>query len=255
MSTFVFVNNFSTTLAAALTSTATTVTLASSTGLPTLASGQIMPLTLNDAATGQIYEILYVTAISGATLTIERAQEGTAAQAWAIGDYAKCMPTAGTVAPVNGSSANNFAANALTAVSASVNGSPVWTEALLTNLSQLTNGPGYITAAALSAPIAQTQQIEGAAGTTESASVSFTAPANGIVVAAGSRNNSSAAGTGNVAALYVNGAQVATDNTELSTAHFGVASVTNGQTVSAVYTAGCTVAFSVNVLLVFIPNA
>ena len=108
MSTFVFVNNFSTTLAAALTSTATTVTLASSTGLPTLASGQIMPLTLNDAATGQIYEILYVTAISGATLTIERAQEGTAAQAWAIGDYAKCMPTAQSVEPSGGNPAQTF---------------------------------------------------------------------------------------------------------------------------------------------------
>ena len=108
MSTFVFVNNFSTTLAAALTSTGTTVTLASSTGIPTLAAGQIMPLTLNDAATGQIYEILYVTAISGATLTVERAQEGTAAQAWAIGDYAKCMPTAQSVEPSGGNPAQTF---------------------------------------------------------------------------------------------------------------------------------------------------
>lgn len=121
MSTFVFINNFSTTLAAALTSTGTTVTLASSTGLPTLASGQIMPLTLNDAATGQIYEILYVTAISGATLTVERAQERTAAQAWAIGDYAKCMPTAQSVEPAGGNPAQTFQVAAATASNQAVN--------------------------------------------------------------------------------------------------------------------------------------
>ena len=92
---FVIANNISTTLASAASSTATTLTLASSTGLPTLGSGQIMPLTLNDAATGQVYEVVYVTAISGVTLTVERAQEGTGAQNWSIGDYAFCAYTAG----------------------------------------------------------------------------------------------------------------------------------------------------------------
>lgn len=108
MTAFVFVNNFSTTLAAPLTSNGTTLTLANSTGLPTLSAGQSMPITLNDAATGQIYEIMYATAISGATLTVTRAQEGTAAQAWAIGDYAKVMPTAGTVEPEGGSTIKTF---------------------------------------------------------------------------------------------------------------------------------------------------
>lgn len=108
MTTFVFANNVSTTLAAAASSGSTTLTLGSSTGLPTLASGQMMPLTLNDAATRQVYEVVYVTAISGSTLTVERGQEGTSPQSWAVGDYAFSGPTAGTMAPVNGNPNNVF---------------------------------------------------------------------------------------------------------------------------------------------------
>ncbi|EEF26716.1 conserved hypothetical protein [Ricinus communis] len=106
--TFIPGNNVNTTLAAAASSSATTLTLASSAGLPTLSGGAQMPLTLNDAATGAIYEIVYVTAITGATLTVVRAQEGTTAQNWNIGDFAFCAPTAGTVAQVNGNPANQF---------------------------------------------------------------------------------------------------------------------------------------------------
>ena len=102
MTAFVFVNYVDTTLAAAASSTATSLSLSSSANLPTLESGEIMPLTLNDAATGLVYEIVYVTAISGTTLTVERAQEGTTAQNWSTGDYAFTGPTANTVAPVTG---------------------------------------------------------------------------------------------------------------------------------------------------------
>jgi hypothetical protein len=101
MAQFVVANNVNTQLAAALPSSgagSTTVTLASSANLPTLntAIGQQMPLTLNDAATGAIYETVYVTAISGATLTVLRGQEGTSALNWNVGDFAFCAPTAGT---------------------------------------------------------------------------------------------------------------------------------------------------------------
>lgn len=95
MSSFVFANNINTTLASAASSSSTTLTLASATGLPSLSAGQIMPLTLNDASTGLVYEIVYVTAISGVTLTVTRAQEGTGAQNWSIGDYAFAAITAG----------------------------------------------------------------------------------------------------------------------------------------------------------------
>jgi len=101
MAQFVVANNVNTQLAAALPSSgagSTTVVLASSANLPTLntATGQMMPLTLNDAATGAIYETVYVTAISGATLTVLRGQEGTSALNWSVGDFAFCAPTAGT---------------------------------------------------------------------------------------------------------------------------------------------------------------
>lgn len=98
MTQFVIANNVSTQLAAAASSSATTLTLASSANLPALSAGQVMPLVLNDAATGQQYEVVYATDITGATLTVNRAQEGTGALNWNLGDYAYCAPTAGTVA-------------------------------------------------------------------------------------------------------------------------------------------------------------
>lgn len=109
----VLTNFQNTTLAAASASGSTSFTLSSSANLPTLTAGQIMPLVLNDAATGTIYEVVYVTAISGAVLTVTRAQEGTTAQNWNIGDFAYCAPTAETLATINGSSSQVFnAANA-----------------------------------------------------------------------------------------------------------------------------------------------
>jgi hypothetical protein len=102
MSIFKFANNVSTTLANTVGTSDTTITIASTANLPTLASGQVMPLTLNDASTGLLYEILYVTAISGTSLTVLRAQEGTSAQSWKVGDYAMCNPTAGAVGGITG---------------------------------------------------------------------------------------------------------------------------------------------------------
>lgn len=116
MTQFVIANNVNTQLAASAASGATTLTLASSANLPTLSAGQVMPLTLNDAATGQNYEIVYVTAISGVTLTVTRAQEGTGALNWSIGDYAYCAPTAGTVAMTTGNPSDTFQVAAATAL-------------------------------------------------------------------------------------------------------------------------------------------
>lgn len=94
---FIFANNFSTTLSAAATSGGTSLVVASTTNLPTLAVGQTFPVTLNDAATGKVYEICYATAISSNTLTVTRGQEGTAAVAWNIGDYIYGAITAGSM--------------------------------------------------------------------------------------------------------------------------------------------------------------
>ncbi|MHB8406455.1 MAG: hypothetical protein ACYDCJ_13665 [Gammaproteobacteria bacterium] len=95
MSQFVWANNCSSTLSGGITSTATSLTLASSANLPTLAAGQILALTLNDAATRGVFEVVYATAISGAVCTITRGEEGTAAQAWLSGDFVYATVTAG----------------------------------------------------------------------------------------------------------------------------------------------------------------
>lgn len=103
MSTFVFANNVNTTLAGPISGLATSLTLSSSANLPTLAAGQIMALTLNDAATQAVFEVVYVTAISGAVCTVTRGQEGTTSQSWLAGDYAYASVTKGVLQALAGS--------------------------------------------------------------------------------------------------------------------------------------------------------
>jgi hypothetical protein len=96
MTIFTFANNVNTTLAGAVSTSATTITLASTANLPaSITTGEALAITLNDAATRQNFEVVYATARTGATLTVLRAQEGTAALAWLVGDFAYSPPTAG----------------------------------------------------------------------------------------------------------------------------------------------------------------
>lgn len=118
MTQYIFANNVNTTLFSAISSTATSLTLLSATNLPTLAAGQIMPLTLNDKATRTVFEIVYVTAISGTTLTVIRGQEGTAAQNWNAGDYAYSTQTAQTTELAIQSGAYNYAVDTGTVANA-----------------------------------------------------------------------------------------------------------------------------------------
>ena len=99
-----FLNFYQTTLGAALSSTATTMPVSSTTGLPSsLASGQFIPMTLTpDSSPGSAYEIVYVTGISGSTLTVTRGEEGTSALSWNVGDILYSTNTAGTTAPLEG---------------------------------------------------------------------------------------------------------------------------------------------------------
>ena len=96
MANFTFSNNISTNLAADVTATAVTITLSSTVGLPSsIPTGTVLAITLNDASTRQVFEVVYATAISGATLTVQRGQEGTSAVAWSTGDYVFSGVTAG----------------------------------------------------------------------------------------------------------------------------------------------------------------
>jgi hypothetical protein len=102
-------NNATTVLAAALTTTTTTIQLSSGTGanFPSPGVNEYFTLTLNDLATGDVFEICFCTARSGDNLTVIRAQEGTNAAMWQIGDFAYNTETAGSIAAARAFSATN----------------------------------------------------------------------------------------------------------------------------------------------------
>lgn len=99
-----FGNNDTTTLGSALSSGATSLTVATGAGAslpnPNPATGQFFLLTLWGAnnPSQNPNEIVMVTARSGDSMTIVRAQEGTTAQNWNVGDNVQLLPTAGTLA-------------------------------------------------------------------------------------------------------------------------------------------------------------
>ncbi|MFH2226046.1 glycine-rich domain-containing protein, partial [Enterobacter kobei] len=83
-----------------ISASATSLTVNSGTGslFPAPSAGvSFFKLTLIDAATGQLTEIMHVTARTGDTMTIDRGQEGTTARAWSANDIAANMMTAGTL--------------------------------------------------------------------------------------------------------------------------------------------------------------
>lgn len=91
-------NNAETTLAGAISDTDTTVLLTPGTGalFPQIGDGEFFPMTLVKSAGGVPgREIVYATARSGDTCTVQRGQEGTAALPFSAGDYAGCHMTAG----------------------------------------------------------------------------------------------------------------------------------------------------------------
>lgn len=93
-------NNASTVLSAGISASATTLTVNTGTGglFPSPVSGtSFFKLTLIDAATGTLTEIVHVTARTGDTMTIVRGQEGTTNRLWSANDIAANMMTAGTL--------------------------------------------------------------------------------------------------------------------------------------------------------------
>jgi len=94
-----FSNNAKTTLASNITSTQTTITVASGTGsqFPNPTTGQQFKVTLNSATSVLVYEICNCTARSGDTLTVQRGQEGTTALAFNTGDIVGHFDTAGVM--------------------------------------------------------------------------------------------------------------------------------------------------------------
>ena len=85
MANMLFANNCNTTLASSLSSGATSMSVTSATGFPVPTGVQYFYCTLADAATQTTIEIVKVTAVSGTTFSITRAQDGTTATAFSAG--------------------------------------------------------------------------------------------------------------------------------------------------------------------------
>lgn len=97
MPRLIFKNNFEVALAQPTTTSDTTITIRSGSGFPTLGANERVVATIVDAATGLQFEIITVTAVVGDVLTVQRAQEGTAARAWTAGDMLSIRTTAATL--------------------------------------------------------------------------------------------------------------------------------------------------------------
>lgn len=94
---FIFANNATSSLAAPISGGSLSLTVQAGAGalFPNPSAGQQFSLTLVDAATGLLNEIVYCTARTGDTMTIVRAQEGTVALSWLAGDLVANLLTAG----------------------------------------------------------------------------------------------------------------------------------------------------------------
>ena len=89
-----FSNNFKTTLAVAVDNAATSITVASTAGLPALSGGNTTLVTL-ESANRLVVEIVEVTAVVGNVLTVVRGREGTVASAFDVGSAVEGRLTAG----------------------------------------------------------------------------------------------------------------------------------------------------------------
>lgn len=94
MATRVHINNFQTTLNGGINNSTTTVVITSATGLPVLSGGDYYYLTL---VSGSTIEIIKVTARTGTTLTVVRAQESTSAVSWSDSSLVSLRATANSI--------------------------------------------------------------------------------------------------------------------------------------------------------------
>jgi hypothetical protein len=96
MAQLLFKNTPPTTLAGPITSTATTLQVASGAGasFPSPGAGQEFTIFLTDAATRTLKEVMIVSAVTGDVFTVTRGQDGTSAQVWNAGDFVVHGPVA-----------------------------------------------------------------------------------------------------------------------------------------------------------------
>lgn len=99
MSIQIFSNNAKTTLAAGITSTQTSITVAPGTGslFPSPSTGQQFKVTLVSASSASVFEICNCTSRTGDVLTVVRGQEGTSGQPFLLDDTVGHFDTAGVM--------------------------------------------------------------------------------------------------------------------------------------------------------------
>jgi hypothetical protein len=89
-----FTNNASTTLSAGINNSVTSIGVADGSVFPALGTGDITYVTFDDDTNT---EVVKVTARSGNTLTVVRAQDGTSARSFSSGDKVELRITAALV--------------------------------------------------------------------------------------------------------------------------------------------------------------
>lgn len=89
-----FTNNAASTLASGITDSATSLTVSNGALYPSPTGGDYFMLTLTQATSETTWEVVKVTARAADVMTVVRAQEGTTAAAWALGDKAELRVTA-----------------------------------------------------------------------------------------------------------------------------------------------------------------
>jgi hypothetical protein len=90
-----FTNNAKTTLTASLSNSATSASVTSSSGFPSLSGSDYFYATLAEVLDDTTLEIVKVTAVSGTTWTISRAQDNTTARSYSSGDKIELRASAG----------------------------------------------------------------------------------------------------------------------------------------------------------------
>ena len=97
MAVQLFKNNVTTTLNGDLTNVATSIVVTDGSVFGTVASPNYMMLTLFSGSPENKWEIVKVTGITANTLTVTRAQDGTAGVSWSSGDRIGCRMNAGSI--------------------------------------------------------------------------------------------------------------------------------------------------------------
>lgn len=185
-----FTNNASAELASSISSSATTITVASGKGalFPTLGAGDYFYATLVDSSNN--LEIVKVTARSSDTMTVVRAQDSTTAKAFVGGDKFELRPTAGgltaIVTSIDDHIADTTAAHAASAISNTPAGNIAATDvqAAINELDteKLAKSGGSMTGPLSVSVTGANNAITGAAGGASNYGGAFTNNDNGILI-------------------------------------------------------------------------